>query len=58
MFLQISVMVQKLTEQLSSKGKELNEFRAKHNIRFREEKAREGESEEESGPKSSGVLVS
>lgn len=56
---QISVMVQKLNEQLASKGKELNEFRAKHNIRFREEKSdAEGKSEQDSGSKSSGVLVS
>ena len=58
--LQLTAVVDKLMEQLQQKGKELNEFREKHNIRIQEgrdsAKARSDASNEKEV--SQGVLVS
>lgn len=59
--LQLSLMVKKLMEQLEKTGKQLNEFREKHNIRIQGEKEREEEKEKRDSGKASGsqgVLVS
>ncbi|XP_016065905.1 PREDICTED: prefoldin subunit 2 [Miniopterus natalensis] len=58
---QIQKIIETLTQQLQAKGKELNEFREKHNIRLVGEDERPAkESSEGAGAKASsaGVLVS
>nr|XP_006990678.2 prefoldin subunit 2 [Peromyscus maniculatus bairdii] len=59
---QIQKIIETLSQQLQAKGKELNEFREKHNIRLmgEDEKPAAKESSEGAGAKSSsaGVLVS
>ena len=56
---QLTGVVEKLMEQLQQKGKELNEFRQKHNIQVREERdsKTQSDSRDKSGA-SQGVLVS
>ncbi len=44
LFVQLKMVVKKLKDQLEEKGKEVNQFREKHNIRIR------GEGEGDSGP--------
>ncbi|XP_063109619.1 prefoldin subunit 2 isoform X1 [Cavia porcellus] len=60
--LQIQKIIETLTQQLQAKGKELNEFREKHNIRLmgEDEKPAAKENSEGAGAKASsaGVLVS
>ncbi|XP_051003825.1 prefoldin subunit 2 isoform X1 [Acomys russatus] len=59
---QIQKLIEALSQQLQAKGKELNEFREKHNIRLmgEDEKPAAKENSEGAGAKSSsaGVLVS
>lgn len=60
---QISKIIETLSQQLQTKGRELNEFREKHNIRLMgedDQKAPSKESPEGAGAKASsaGVLVS
>ncbi|KAB0385144.1 hypothetical protein FD755_000100 [Muntiacus reevesi] len=59
---QIQKIIETLTQQLQAKGKELNEFREKHNIRLmgEDEKPAAKENSEGAGAKASsaGVLVS
>ncbi|XP_038205638.1 prefoldin subunit 2 [Arvicola amphibius] len=59
---QIQKIIETLSQQLQAKGKELNEFREKHNIRLmgEDEKPTAKENSEGAGAKSSsaGVLVS
>lgn len=58
---QIQKIIETLTQQLQAKGKELNEFREKHNIRLvGEDEKPAKESAEGTGAKASsaGVLVS
>ncbi|XP_034955125.1 prefoldin subunit 2 [Zootoca vivipara] len=60
---QINKIIETLTQQLQTKGRELNEFREKHNIRLMgedDQKAPSKDSTEGSGGKASstGVLVS
>lgn len=58
---QIQKIIETLTQQLQAKGKELNEFREKHNIRLvGEDEKPSKESPEGAGAKASsaGVLVS
>ncbi|XP_053224154.1 prefoldin subunit 2 [Podarcis raffonei] len=60
---QINKIIETLTQQLQTKGRELNEFREKHNIRLMgedDQKAPSKDSAEGSGGKASstGVLVS
>lgn len=59
---QIQKIIETLTQQLQAKGKELNEFREKHNIRLmgEDEKPTSKENSEGAGAKASsaGVLVS
>uniref|UniRef100_A0ABK0LML1 Prefoldin subunit 2 n=1 Tax=Rattus norvegicus TaxID=10116 RepID=A0ABK0LML1_RAT len=59
---QIQKIIETLSQQLQAKGKELNEFREKHNIRLmgEDEKPAAKENSEGAGAKSSsaGVLVS
>lgn len=62
-FLQINKIIDSLSHQLQTKGRELNEFREKHNIRLmgeEDQKTTSKESTEGSGGKASsaGVLVS
>ncbi|KAH0506096.1 Prefoldin subunit 2 [Microtus ochrogaster] len=58
----IQKIIETLSQQLQAKGKELNEFREKHNIRLmgEDEKPAAKENSEGAGAKSSsaGVLVS
>ena len=57
---QLTGVVDKLMEQLQQKGKELNEFRHKHNIQVKEERdstKTSSDSHEKTGA-SQGVLVS
>ena len=58
--LQLSAVVDKLMEQLQQKGKELNEFREKHNIRVQEGRDSAKSRSDASNEKevSQGVLVS
>lgn len=58
--LQLSAVVDKLMEQLQQKGKELNEFREKHNIRVQEGRDPAKSHSDASNEKevSQGVLVS
>ncbi|XP_061462104.1 prefoldin subunit 2 [Rhineura floridana] len=60
---QINKIIETLSQQLQTKGRELNEFREKHNIRLMgedDQKAPSKENAEEAGAKASsaGVLVS
>uniref|UniRef100_A0A8D0DM07 Prefoldin subunit 2 n=1 Tax=Salvator merianae TaxID=96440 RepID=A0A8D0DM07_SALMN len=60
---QINKIIESLTQQLQTKGRELNEFREKHNIRLmgeEDQKAPSKENADGAGPKTSaaGVLVS
>nr|KAF6397557.1 prefoldin subunit 2 [Rousettus aegyptiacus] len=58
---QIQKIIETLTQQLQAKGKELNEFREKHNIRLMGEDEKSAkENSEGAGAKASsaGVLVS
>lgn len=61
-FLQINKIIETLNGQLQTKGRELNEFREKHNIRLmgEDEKQPPKEGGDGSGakPSSAGVLVS
>ena len=55
---QIGKLVDTLTQQLENKGKEINEYREKHNIRVRGEEDKQDDKEKEKKPASSqGVLV-
>jgi prefoldin subunit 2 len=54
---QLGKVIEGLTKQLETHGKELNEFREKHNIRIRGEEE-EGSKKEEKKPSAQGVLVS
>ena len=57
---QLTAVVDKLTEQLQQKGKELNEFREKHNIRIEEgrDSAKVRSDSSDKTGASQGVLVS
>uniref|UniRef100_A0A670HK89 Prefoldin subunit 2 n=1 Tax=Podarcis muralis TaxID=64176 RepID=A0A670HK89_PODMU len=60
---QINKIIETLTQQLQTKGRELNEFRGKHNVRLMgkdDQKAPSKDSSEGSGGKASstGVLIS
>ena len=57
---QLTGVVEKLMEQLQQKGKELNEFRQKHNIQVKEERdsAKTSSDSREKTGASQGVLVS
>ena len=53
---QIGVLLTKLSEQLQEKGKELNEFREKHNIRFRgEDDSKDGDEKSQDTGKAAGT---
>eukprot|EP00062_Callorhinchus_milii_P007537 gi/632949568/ref/XP_007890227.1/ PREDICTED: prefoldin subunit 2-like [Callorhinchus milii] len=55
---QLAKLIDSFATQMVSKGKELNEFRAKHNIRLVNEEKMSRESEGAGKSGSAGVLVS
>ena len=56
---QLKVVTKKLTEQLEEKGKEVNAYREKHNIRFRGEiEQKKQEETKQTDDQSQGILVS
>ena len=59
-FPQLKMVVSTLERQLTAKGKELNAFRLKHNIRFQDDGAQGGKGQESaaSAPAQQGVLIS
>lgn len=56
---QITRLIENLQSQIVSKGKEINDFREKHNIRFQgeAETSQKSGTEQSTQAKSSGVLV-
>lgn len=55
---QMRLLMTKLKEQLEAKGRELNAFKLKHNIRFGNEDKSGDKPESSDTSKTSGVLVS
>ena len=55
--LQLGKVVETLTKQIETKGKEMNEYREKHGIRVRGEEEKSVESKKEAPSSSQGVLV-